>query len=121
MLLAQSGRLPPPDTPVPVVAEDAGAAAFAACIGRCPGSSVTAAAAIVDRLMNFLRFIAFIVFSSLYSLIHGLHLLSFYRSWFNLLFNKTISFNNFIVVSLASEIYSDSEIPCFPLFLGEKY
>jgi hypothetical protein len=57
MLFTQAGTLPPlPDALVPNAPEDAGAAAFSACAGRCPGSSATAAPAIVERLMNCLRF-----------------------------------------------------------------
>jgi hypothetical protein len=50
-------------TPDPVEAVEA-VPAFAACAGTFPGSSATAAHAIVERLMNFLRFI-FMVYSSL--------------------------------------------------------
>jgi hypothetical protein len=58
MLFTQAGTLPLVlDAPAPDAPEDAGLAAFsAACAGRCPGSSATAAAAIVERLMNCLRF-----------------------------------------------------------------
>jgi hypothetical protein len=51
--------LPVPDAPVPDAPEDAGAAVFSACAGRCLGNSATAAHAMVDRLMNCLRFMVY--------------------------------------------------------------